>query len=28
VTVSGLDPFDVLHLLARLEQAGVVEIAA
>lgn len=28
LTVSGLDPFDVLHLLARLEQAGIVEIAA
>ena len=28
MTVSGLDPFDVLHLLARLESAGVVEIAA
>jgi tetratricopeptide (TPR) repeat protein len=28
VTVSGLDPFDVLHLLARLVGDGVVEIAA
>jgi tetratricopeptide (TPR) repeat protein len=28
VTVSGLDPFDVLQLLARLEQSGIVEIAA
>ena len=28
VTVSGLDPFDVLHLLARLEKTGIVEIAA
>jgi tetratricopeptide (TPR) repeat protein len=28
VTVSGLDPFDVLHLLVRLEGDGVVELAA
>ena len=28
VTVSGLDPFDVLHLLIRLEQRGIVEVAA
>jgi tetratricopeptide (TPR) repeat protein len=28
VTVSGLDPFDVLQLLARLEADGIVEIAA
>jgi tetratricopeptide (TPR) repeat protein len=28
VTVSGLDPFEVLHLLARLERTGIVEIAA
>ncbi len=26
VTVSGMDPFDVLHLLGRLEAAGIVEI--
>ena len=28
VTVSGMDPFDVLHLLGRLEAAGIVEIAS
>ncbi len=28
VTVSGLDPFAVLQLLARLEQDGIVELAA
>jgi tetratricopeptide (TPR) repeat protein len=27
MTVGGLDPFEVLHLLARLEQAGIVEVA-
>jgi tetratricopeptide (TPR) repeat protein len=26
LTVSGMDPFDVLHLLGRLEAAGIVEI--
>jgi hypothetical protein len=26
VTVSGMDPFDVLHLLGRLETAGIVEV--
>jgi tetratricopeptide (TPR) repeat protein len=26
VTVTGMDPFDVLHLLRRLEAAGIVEI--
>jgi tetratricopeptide (TPR) repeat protein len=26
MTVAGLDGFDVLHLLARLEKAGIVEI--
>jgi len=26
VTVTGMDPFDVLHLLGRLEAAGIVEI--
>ena len=26
ITVSGMDPFDVLHLLGRLETAGIVEI--
>jgi tetratricopeptide (TPR) repeat protein len=26
VTVSGMDPFDALHLLCRLEAAGIVEI--
>jgi hypothetical protein len=25
VTVSGMDPFDALHLLCRLETAGIVE---
>jgi len=28
LTVSGLDAFDTLHLLVRLQQAGIVEIAA
>jgi tetratricopeptide (TPR) repeat protein len=28
VTVSGLDPFAVLQLLARLEHSGIVELAA
>ena len=28
LTVSGLDAFEVLHLLVRLETAGIVEIAA
>ncbi len=28
ITVSGLDPFAVLQLLARLEQDGIVELAA
>ena len=28
MTVSGLDPFDVLHLLSRLERGGIVEIVA
>jgi tetratricopeptide (TPR) repeat protein len=27
MTVGGLDPFEVLHLLARLEKAGIVEVA-
>jgi tetratricopeptide (TPR) repeat protein len=27
MTVAGLDPFEVLHLLARLEKAGIVEVA-
>ena len=26
VTVTGMDPFDVLHLLGRLEAAGIVEV--
>jgi hypothetical protein len=26
VTVTGMDPFDVLHLLRRLEASGIVEI--
>ena len=26
VTVTGMDPFDALHLLSRLERAGIVEI--
>jgi tetratricopeptide (TPR) repeat protein len=28
VTVTGMDPFDVLHVLGRLEAAGIVEIAS
>jgi tetratricopeptide (TPR) repeat protein len=28
VTVTGMDPFDVLHLLGRLEAAGIVEIVS
>jgi len=28
ITVSGMDPFDALHLLFRLERAGIVEIAS
>ena len=27
MTASGLDPFEVLHLLARLEKTGIVEVA-
>ena len=27
VTVSGMDPFDVLHVLRHLESIGVLEIA-
>ena len=28
ITVSGMDPFDVLHLLGRLATAGIIEMAA
>jgi len=28
MTVSALDALDVLHLLARLEKAGIVEVVA